>query len=86
MPSSRLLAPTVAASSSSKLLVPGSSRFASSDSQPKEMTVRDALNSAMEEEMLRDDNVFLLGEEVARCEWLRVLVCMCVEELFSLSC
>ncbi|KDN52675.1 Thiamin diphosphate-binding protein [Tilletiaria anomala UBC 951] len=30
------------------------------------MTVRDALNSAMEEEMLRDDKVFLLGEEVAR--------------------
>lgn len=38
----------------------------SSDSQPKEMTVRDALNSAMEEEMLRDDTVFILGEEVAR--------------------
>ena len=33
------------------------------------MTVRDALNSAMEEEMLRDDKVFILGEEVARCEW-----------------
>ncbi len=29
------------------------------------MTVRDALNSAMEEEMLRDDKVFILGEEVA---------------------
>lgn len=29
------------------------------------MTVRDALNNAMEEEMLRDENVFLLGEEVA---------------------
>lgn len=28
--------------------------------------MRDALNSAMEEEMLRDDNVFVLGEEVAR--------------------
>jgi pyruvate dehydrogenase E1 component beta subunit len=27
--------------------------------------VRDALNNAMEEEMLRDENVFLLGEEVA---------------------
>ncbi|CAO1626601.1 unnamed protein product [Sympodiomycopsis kandeliae] len=65
---SKLLAPSVssAASSSSKLSVPGSSRFASTDSQPKEMTVREALNSAMEEEMLRDDNVFLLGEEVAR--------------------
>ena len=30
------------------------------------MTVRDALNAAMEEEMLRDENVFILGEEVAR--------------------
>lgn len=31
-----------------------------------QMTVRDALNVAMEEEMLRDENVFILGEEVAR--------------------
>jgi pyruvate dehydrogenase E1 component beta subunit len=30
------------------------------------MTVREALNSALEEEMLRDENVFVLGEEVAR--------------------
>ncbi|KAH8830509.1 pyruvate dehydrogenase e1 component beta subunit [Flagelloscypha sp. PMI_526] len=30
------------------------------------MTVREALNAAMEEEMLRDDHVFVLGEEVAR--------------------
>jgi len=30
------------------------------------MTVREALNSAMEEEMTRDDSVFILGEEVAR--------------------
>ena len=30
------------------------------------MTVRDALNVAMEEEMLRDERVFILGEEVAR--------------------
>lgn len=32
----------------------------------KQMTVRDALNQAMDEEMERDDRVFLLGEEVAR--------------------
>lgn len=32
----------------------------------KQMTVRDALNMAMDEEMDRDDRVFLLGEEVAR--------------------
>lgn len=30
------------------------------------MTVRDALNLAMEEEMTRDESVFILGEEVAR--------------------
>ena len=31
-----------------------------------QMNVRDALNVAMEEEMLRDESVFVLGEEVAR--------------------
>ncbi|KAF9268046.1 thiamine diphosphate-binding protein [Marasmius fiardii PR-910] len=30
------------------------------------MTVREALNAAMEEEMLRDESVFIMGEEVAR--------------------
>jgi pyruvate dehydrogenase E1 component beta subunit len=30
------------------------------------MTVRDALNIAMEEEMMRDETVFVMGEEVAR--------------------
>lgn len=30
------------------------------------MTVREALNVAMEEEMIRDKNVFVMGEEVAR--------------------
>jgi hypothetical protein len=29
-----------------------------------QMTVRDALNSAMDEEMARDKDVFVLGEEV----------------------
>jgi hypothetical protein len=28
------------------------------------MSVRDALNSAMDEEMARDDSVYILGEEV----------------------
>ena len=32
----------------------------------KEMTVRDALNLAMEEELIRDDRVFIIGEEVAK--------------------
>ena len=31
-----------------------------------QMTVREALNSALEEEMLRDERVFIIGEEVAR--------------------
>lgn len=30
------------------------------------MTVREALNVALEEEMLRDKTVFIMGEEVAR--------------------
>ena len=30
------------------------------------MTGREALNSAMEEEMIRDETVFVLGEEVAQ--------------------
>ena len=29
------------------------------------MTVRDALNSAMDEELARDERVFIIGEEVA---------------------
>jgi hypothetical protein len=33
---------------------------------PQKMTVRDALNTAMEEEMVRDETVFVMGEEVAR--------------------
>ena len=31
-----------------------------------QMAVRDALNSAMDEEMERDENVFLIGEEIAQ--------------------
>jgi pyruvate dehydrogenase E1 component beta subunit len=33
---------------------------------PKELTVRDALNSAIDEEMARDSTVFLIGEEVGQ--------------------
>ena len=32
------------------------------------MTVRDALNMAIDEELKRDERVFLLGEEVAQYE------------------
>ncbi|KAG8865244.1 pyruvate dehydrogenase E1, beta subunit [Tulasnella sp. 330] len=41
-------------------------RWASGSKEEYSMTVRDALNAAMEEEMLRDENVFIMGEEVAR--------------------
>lgn len=41
-------------------------RTFASESEGQEIAVRDALNSAMEEEMARDQRVFLLGEEVAR--------------------
>lgn len=32
----------------------------------KQLTVRDALNSALDEELERDEKVFILGEEVAQ--------------------
>lgn len=41
-------------------------RDASTSNSEVEMTVRDALNSAMAEEMERNEKVFLLGEEVAQ--------------------
>lgn len=41
-------------------------RSASSSSGPKTITVRDALNAGLAEELDRDDDVFLLGEEVAQ--------------------
>lgn len=37
-----------------------------SQSKGKEMTVREALNEAMAEEMEREEKVFILGEEVAQ--------------------
>lgn len=40
--------------------------YSSSASNGQTMTVRDALNSAIEEEMTADEKVFLLGEEVAQ--------------------
>lgn len=33
---------------------------------PTRITVRDALNMAMEEEIERDERVFIIGEEVAQ--------------------
>ena len=40
--------------------------FSSTKFASQELTVRDALNMAMSEEMVRDDKVYLLGEEVAQ--------------------
>ena len=37
-----------------------------SEGQAKTMTVRDALNMAMDEELARDERVFIIGEEVAQ--------------------
>lgn len=44
----------------------GAMRMASGAAGAKQMTVRDALNSAIAEELDRDDDVFLMGEEVAQ--------------------
>lgn len=33
-------------------------------SNPLQLSVRDALNSALDEELARDDRVFIMGEEV----------------------
>merc|ERR1712012_340458 len=40
--------------------------FSSSSALAKQVTVRDALNAALDEEIKRDDRVFILGEEVAQ--------------------
>ncbi|KRY32624.1 Pyruvate dehydrogenase E1 component subunit beta, mitochondrial [Trichinella spiralis] len=42
--------------------------FSTSEAYLAKMTVRDALNAAIDEEMHRDDRVFLIGEEVAQYE------------------
>ncbi|GJN87880.1 hypothetical protein Rhopal_000835-T1 [Rhodotorula paludigena] len=58
-----------AARASAVISTTGAKRFASSEQGSDgatEMTVREALNSAMEEEMTRDETVFVLGEEVAQ--------------------
>ncbi|XP_015907721.1 pyruvate dehydrogenase E1 component subunit beta, mitochondrial [Parasteatoda tepidariorum] len=41
------------------------SQFSTSSHRNAQVTVRDALNAAMDEEMEKDERVFLLGEEVA---------------------
>ncbi len=54
------------ASVNRSLMVNHPLRQASTSAGPAQMTVRDALNSAMQEELDRDADVFLMGEEVAQ--------------------
>lgn len=49
-----------------------------------QMTVRDALNSAMDEEMARDEKVYVLGEEV-RATLLPNLSCICCPRLAEVN-
>ncbi|KAL1412578.1 pyruvate dehydrogenase E1, beta subunit [Vanrija albida] len=58
--------PRVARSEARFLVGKEQRRAASSDEGAQTMTVREALNAAMEEEMIRDPTVFVMGEEVAR--------------------
>ncbi|KAG6872393.1 pyruvate dehydrogenase E1, beta subunit [Termitomyces sp. Mi166 len=55
-----------ARSSTSRATLPTARAYATASSEQHTMTVREALNVAMEEEMIRDEKVFILGEEVAR--------------------
>ena len=55
-----------AASSSSAASASSSSAAVAAALSAGEMTVRDALQSALDEEMDRDDKVFILGEEVGQ--------------------
>ncbi|KAF9446934.1 thiamine diphosphate-binding protein [Macrolepiota fuliginosa MF-IS2] len=52
-------------SAASRRVLPAIRTYATAESDHS-MTVREALNMAMEEEMIRDEKVFILGEEVAR--------------------
>ena len=42
-----------------------------------QLTVRDALNSAIEEEMRRDESVFLIGEEVGQYQGAYKVTYLC---------
>lgn len=47
-------------------MIDGQARLASSTAAKKTITVRDALNAGLAEELDRDDDVFIMGEEVAQ--------------------
>ena len=49
------------------------------------MAIRDAINSAMEEEIKRDDRVFLMGEEVAMYEGAYKVIVYFVSFFFVLT-
>ena len=63
--SQALLRPAISPSVSSAAPVIRRRQYAT-PSGSKELTVRDALNDAMAEEMEQNDKVFILGEEVAQ--------------------
>ena len=69
-PASRLLSiasrPTFASTQSALRPTACFARSYAAESKGKEMTVREALNEAMVEEMEREEKVFVLGEEVAQ--------------------
>lgn len=48
----------------------------------KPVTVRDALNQAIDEEMERDEKVFVLGEEVAQYDGAYKITRYTLERLF----
>jgi hypothetical protein len=49
----------------------------------KEMTVREALNEAMAEEMERNEKVFVLGEEVAQYNGAYVMPCHHIYNIYT---
>lgn len=59
-------AATIPRSSLQRAAAPAVSRWRTYATGSKEMTVRDALNEAMVEEMEKNSKVFILGEEVAQ--------------------
>ena len=64
-------------------------RFLASSGGTTSLTVRDALNSALDEELARDEKVFIMGEEVAQYDGAykvsgesfvkRGRICVCIE-------
>ena len=67
--------------------LPTSQQAKPSGSQPVTMTVRDALNGAMDEELQRDERVFIIGEEVAEYDGAYKVNCnLAIGSNLSLDC